>query len=47
MVTEIVSHCEKNLTVLNQDYKVNDDEWFLFIKKAIKLSDGIHGFQHV
>jgi hypothetical protein len=44
LITEIVSHSEKILAELNQDYKVNDDEWFLFIKKAITLSANINGF---
>jgi hypothetical protein len=46
MVIEIVSHCEKILTVLDQDYKLNDDEWFLFIKKTMTLSANFDGFKH-
>jgi hypothetical protein len=47
MIIEIVSQCEKILTVLDQDYKLNDDEWFFFIKKTITLSANFDGFKHV
>jgi uncharacterized protein YpiB (UPF0302 family) len=47
MITEIISHCTNILALLDRDYKVSDEEWFLFIKKAIILSDNIEGFSNI
>jgi hypothetical protein len=44
MITEIVSHCTNIIALLDRDYKVSDEEWLLFIKKAIILSDNNEGF---